>query len=424
MRHAIMVFRLAICLAMLSVAPAFAQAIDDEATSNAATAPVAHVYIQTANGVNLYDAAANGRLTLVEGSPFKTSGEMIGSAGKYFITLGFYWVHVYAVEANGAIGKQVSSINTLDYSGGDCETYPAEDLVFGTDGAVLDHAGQNLYVFLNGNYDDGGGCAAFQTYNIAKSGELTFNTVDEWYTPAIQQPAGGLIITGNDKFGYGMVWNWGESETPYVNPGGYKRGSLGALDGMGFNELDPEPKPGWEFSPGCVNCSSSVVIMAADGTNHLAVALTSYSEENPYHSGTTQLASYTVDGEGNIASTNTWRDMPVGGPQGGQEPPAQSAMQISPSGKLLAVATDAGVPLQVFHFNGAEPITKFSGALTNLAPTQIGWDNDDHLYAIDGYGTGLYVWTITSTSIKAAPGSPYKIASEGGPMGSMVVVSK
>jgi hypothetical protein len=38
----------------------------------------------------LYHAAWNGRLTLVAGSPFKTTGLMIGSNQKFFITLGTY----------------------------------------------------------------------------------------------------------------------------------------------------------------------------------------------------------------------------------------------------------------------------------------------------------------------------------------------
>jgi hypothetical protein len=181
---------------------------------------------------------------------------------------------------------------------------------------------------------------------------------------------------------------------------------------MAFNELDPEPPPGYEYNPGCVNCSSSVNNMAADGSNHLAVALTAYSLENLYWSGTTQLASYTVDREGNITSTNTWKETPVGGPQGGAEPPAQSAMLISPSGKFLAVTTDAGVPLQIFHFNGADPITPYKTIEIGEAMGSIQWDNNDHLYATGE--RGLYVYTVTLTTITEAPGSPYSIPGAGG----------
>jgi hypothetical protein len=53
----------------------------------------------------IHRANANGQLALVDGFPFKTVGEMIGSDGKFFISLSTNWVHVYAVESNGAIGK-------------------------------------------------------------------------------------------------------------------------------------------------------------------------------------------------------------------------------------------------------------------------------------------------------------------------------
>ena len=106
----------------------------------AAPAPVAYVYVATSKGINLYNAASNGKLTLVSGSPFKTTGLMIGSNQKFFITLGTYWVRSYPVKANGAIGAQVSQINTQNYSGSDCGT---------TNGAVLDHSGQDVYVLLN-----------------------------------------------------------------------------------------------------------------------------------------------------------------------------------------------------------------------------------------------------------------------------------
>jgi hypothetical protein len=55
------------------------------ATALAAT-PVAHVYVQTSKGVNLYNAAPNGQLTLAAVSPFKTIGLMVGTNGKFFFS--------------------------------------------------------------------------------------------------------------------------------------------------------------------------------------------------------------------------------------------------------------------------------------------------------------------------------------------------
>ena len=99
--------------------------------------PVAHVYVQTPQGVNLYNTSSTGKLTLAAGSPFKTVGLMVGTNGKYFISNGTNYVHVYAMSSTGAIGKEVSNINTALYSGAECGT---------TGPTVLDHTGQTLYV--------------------------------------------------------------------------------------------------------------------------------------------------------------------------------------------------------------------------------------------------------------------------------------
>ena len=80
-------------------------------------------------------------------------------------------------------------------------------------------------------------------------------------------------------------------------------------------------------------------------------------------------------------------------------------MKMSPSGKLLAVAGQEG--LQVFHFNGANPVTHYTGLLTKEPISQMFWDNDNHLYAISN--AELFVFTITPTTHQKAQGSPYAI---------------
>jgi hypothetical protein len=78
---------------------------------------------------------------------------------------------------------------------------------------------------------------------------------------------------------------------------------------------------------------------------------------------------------------------------------------MSPSGKLFAVG---GTGFQVFHFNGAEPITPFTGLLqANYQFQAFAWDGDNHLYALSG--GKLFVYTVTPASINEAPGSPYSI---------------
>jgi hypothetical protein len=74
-----------------------------------------------------------------------------------------------------------------------------------------------------------------------------------------------------------------------------------------------------------------------------------------------QLASYTVDSQGNIATTNTWPKMP-------SPDIFPTVLNMSPDGKLLAAGGYGG--LQVFHFNGGAPITRYSKVLTT---NQVNW---------------------------------------------------
>jgi hypothetical protein len=66
--------------------------------------------------------------------------------------------------------------------------------------------------------------------------------------------------------------------------------------------------------------------------------------------------------------------------------------------------------LQVFHFNGAYPITHYTATLTKTPINSVHWDNANHLYALS-YSTGkLYVYTITPSTVTQVPGSPYTIS--------------
>jgi len=95
-------------------------------------------------------------------------------------------------------------------------------------------------------------------------------------------------------------------------------------------------------------------------------------------------------------------------------------MNMSVSGQFLAVggnATQFGEEgtktpgLQVFRFNGANPIVLYSNRLTSDPINEIHWDNTDHLYALSNSTHKLYVYSVTSSSITAAPGSPFTVPS-------------
>jgi hypothetical protein len=367
-----------LCLGMLSPLAVSAQTASTTKTPAATASPAAYVYVQTSSGVVGYSAASNGALTKIPGSPFKTSGLLAGSTGYAFYSVGTDWIHTYSLASNGAIGAQVSQINTQNYSGADCGQALA-----GAAG-VLDHSGKYFYNLLA----TFGKCSAYQTYSIGKSGVLTFNN----WTQVALEPTDGITtiptILGNESFAYAI-----SSSGHQANIIGFKRETAGDLQAITFNETDPaNAETSWTPS-----------LVTADPTNHLAALLLA-NDSTPG-----QLASYTVDTQGNITSTNTSNNMPFA-------VFAPTNLAMSPSGLLLAVGGSypltygVGNGLEIFHFNGANPLTPYSELLTKVDIDVVKWDTSNHLYAISSSTNRIYVYTVTPTSISAAPGSPYTIA--------------
>jgi hypothetical protein len=112
------------------------------------------------------------------------------------------------------------------------------------------------------------------------------------------------------------------------------------------------------------------------------------------------LASYTADLQGNLTTLNTSDTVAKLGFGYAR------AMSISPAGDLLAVGGDNG--FQLFHFNGALPITHYSSVLQpNNQFKEFSWDKSNHLFAVSA--DGLRVYNITPLAYSEAPGSPIPI---------------
>jgi hypothetical protein len=367
-----------LCLGILSPLVASPQT---PFTTKTTSSPSAYVYVQTPSGVVVYSAASNGSLTRIAGSPFRTSGLLAGSTGYAFYSVGTDYIHTYKLKSNGAIGNQISQIDTQSYPGGDCG--PATSGAAG----VLDHSGKYLYNFLS----TFGTCSVYQTYKIEKSHALSFDSFTRIDTgnggPNPDSTSMIQAILGNEKYAYAI-----NSDGHLSNIIGFMREASGALQYIQINETDP-PTPAGYWAP---------QLLAADPTNHLAALI------YPGGSVPSQLASYTADSDGNLTSTNTSEPTPSLIP---------SDMSMSPSGLLLAVAgyPEAGAfdnGLEIFHFNGAKPITLYKVVLTGVPIDTVRWDNSNHLYAMSYNTSRIYVYTVTSTSITAAPGSPYTLTSQ------------
>jgi len=414
-RHPVALYAALVGLAVFSARIAFTQIASSTplAVESATTIPasVAYVYVQTTNGVNAYDAAANGALTLVKGSPFATLGQMGGNNGKYLISVGNTWLHSYAIGGNGAIGKQAGAINTQNYGGSECGVTSNGS----PNGAILDHTGQDFYISLWSNQGTPPyiyyTCAAWQSYRIGSNGEFAFLGDMKYFSQDAGQPDPSTVPTfsSNDKFAYG-VFNTDLGVPAYFST--FQRLASGALVVMqSFTETDPESQEG-------VSMQYYPQALSADNAGHLAALV--QSEVVPIvgsQFGPLQLASYTINSSGGISSTNTFAEMPI--------PTLEypSIMSMSPSGKLLvlgSVGNSAGI--QIFHFNGAAPITAYSAPLLQgVDIEQLAWDKNNHLYALS-YDTGmLYVYTVTPTSINEVPGSPFVAPNAYGIQGLIVV---
>jgi hypothetical protein len=375
------------------------------------TTPIANVYVQTKSGIRVYNAAPSGQLTLVTGSPFYTAGQMEAVRGtSYLISVGTSYLHSYKLKSSGGVGAQVSQINTGNYGGSQCGT------TAGLSGNILDKTGQYFTVQLWGAEDSNGNtiCSAYQTYKISSTGYFTYLGVAENTTIGYRYPAALNISTysSNDLFAYGA----GQTD-PYASQFyAFKRASAGDLiQNANFTQNGPTPNPnaGSNYFP---------ILVAADPFSHLA-AVMNLPFSNSSNSDVFQLASFSInDTTGAISSTNTYANMP-------KLDVYPSSIAMSPSGKVLAIGGSPG--LQLFHFNGASAPTLYHGNLFSLTANpninQVAWDNSNHLYALS-YDTGylhatakLYVFTVTTTSVTPAPGSPYKISGSFGAKGLIVV---
>jgi hypothetical protein len=325
----------------------------------------------------------------------------------YLISVGTSYLHSYKLKSSGGVGAQVTQINTASYGGSQCGS------TAGLSGNILDKTGRYFTVQLWGALNSNGNtiCSAYQTYKISSTGYFTYLGDAENTTIGYRYPEPLYISTysSNDLFAYGA----GQTD-PYASQFyAFRRASAGDLiENANFTQKNPtsNPNSGSNYFP---------LFVAADPFSHLAVVMNlPFSSSDGYW-----LASYSInDTTGAISSTNSYTNMP-------KLDVYPSSIAMSPSGKVLAVAGSPG--LQLFHFNGSSAPTLYKGNLfsstANPNINQVAWDNHNHLYALS-YDTGylhatakLYVFTVTSTTVTPAPGSPYKITGSYGAKGLIVV---
>ena len=360
----------------LCAGAALAQTSDQPGTTSS---PVSYVYVSRPTHIAAFAASTTGKLTAVPGSPISGSVSSMSVNGKFLFGSGDNGKDIYSfsIGSNGAL-KQVSETNAQKYNPSGC----------GSIGPVqIDDTGTTVYNQVTADCEDS---AFIQSFKIEDKGELQFLGNATGGIPTDIATLFPLRFLGTNKFAYqpGCA-----DDDGIVNPVNqvYKRESNGMLTIVDFDNVSPNSK-----NPDDIYCPWA---FAADPTDHLAYAFQDFDNDSGEFVGPFVLATYTADSHGILTTKSTFENMPA------TDLASISAMSISPSGKLLAVG---GPGFQVFHFNGSSPITHYTGRLQGDSGfQQFGWDGDNHLYALGG--GKLFVYTVTSTSIKEAPGSPYSI---------------
>jgi hypothetical protein len=350
----------------------------DAALQNpAAASPIAFVYVSSSPSsntfeINAYAASSNGKLTAAPGSPFPAEVSSLTSSSKYLFGTNGVEIDSFSIAKDGAIAL-VSSINAQQLNQDDCGG-PAD--------MFLDRTGSTLYDM------DYIPCAnnRYQSFRVGgDSGELTYAGATAAATPAFET---ALSFLANNKYAYGSSCLFQVGPLIY----GFRRAGDDSLRELSTNPAMPVGPAGDYYCPGGA--------AAPDAANHLAFVVwpMNGSDQQPT-GGPAQIAVYTADESGNLTTSSTYQNMPTA--VSGYD------FKASLSGKYLAAGGPNG--LQIFHFNGANPVTPITALLPIAKIDQLAWDNNDHLYAIGNAAGQVYVWKVTSTGVREAPGSPYSI---------------
>ncbi len=367
--------KLFVCLTAL-VGPAVAQESAYQRPSP--TPPVAYVYVSRPTHIDGFAASSSGELTPVPGSPFPNISVTHLSANKKFLfgtDANGKYVYSFSIASDGAL-KKVAATDVSKYVSDPCCGL----------GMQIDPSGSDLYVGVS--HDDMGGDHSYlESFKIEANGELQYlgKTLVNPYTISELRFAPSTHYAYQSGCWIQVINPGTEKETPITSQ--FKRESNGFLTSLGTTDEVPKAEGSDKYCP---------FALASDPTDHLAFV---YRQLGP----DTAIGTYTVSSEGKLTTKSSYENMPS------YEVYPHTA-SISPTGKVLALG--GGSAFQLFHFNGSAPVTKFTSPIDvgdNLL--EFGWDKSNHLYSLSG--SALFIYTVTTTSIKPAPGSPISIPEAG-----------
>jgi hypothetical protein len=383
--------------AALAQTPSPATNVTSAASS---TSPVAFVYVTRPTHIDGFAVSSSGKLTPVPGSPFANTNVKILSITKKFLfgeSGDDKTITSYSINSKGTLKKVATRTE-----------HPLCLLQDRYPDMQVDFTRSNLYYFQGPD-----GCAnppgtgTYLSYRIESDGTLQFlgdsgGTTADQIDDFTQENTAFLKMAGTNKYAYDSYCAEDNFNLSVIDI--YKRESSGRL--QYFSQSNDVPAPGSSGKPYCAG------ILATDSENHLAVALQrvdSQGGDTGFLIGPYFLASYTADSNGKLTTKSTAENMPEATFVGDFAP---TAISIDPTNKFLALGAGEGGALgfAIYHFNGSNPITKYSSVLqpkVGFGDHAFAWDKSHHLFVLGG--GNLYVYTVTSTSIKQAAGSPYSI---------------
>jgi len=348
---------------------------------------VAYVWVAGSDQISGYSAEATGQLAPIPGLPIPASVSHLSTTSKTLFGPGTDNQNIYSfnIGAGGSlVPGPVTYVQQFNTNGCPGKLGPTQ----------IDYRSLYLYSLVIGI--DCGPDVGTQVYPILTGGALGQGM--GWFTQILHSgPPNPIRLLGTNQFTFitgcahvgndftptTLIYHTGNT----VFPGGL------VPDGQ-YNDA-PDP-----IDPQDFYCPA---MLAGDPTNHLAYALRKYYPSISKLSTPYFLASYTVDTQGNLTTDSNYSNMPAANIG------TLSAMSISPSGKLLAVAGSYG--FELFNFNGGSPITKIGGLVPSDPVTQVAWDKAGHLYVLST--SSLFVYAATATGVQQAPGSPHSLSGSG-----------
>lgn len=362
-----MLTRLNVCLvAALALMAAVAQT-----STSANAAPVAYLFASSDNPDTIQSLAvsSDGSFTHVSTVSTPTSIYHLSVTKQFLFGIDTASnIYTYSISSTGTL-KLVATTNAGKYVSGYTSPYSIAL-------TQIDPAGATIYTMVGTSQTNW----YLESFKIESNGELQFLGSSYADPNALNQIR--FVQNGQYAFTDGCYNTAaGASFTTDSNDISdlveYQHESDGFLGYLATSNDPPTAKGGYEYCAG---------VNAVDPTDHVAIAFTIFNPSGDDVEPGTPLGVYTVTGT--PTTTSTYENMPVTSVPVG-------TMSIDPTGSILAVGGQGG--FQLYHFNGANPITQFSEQIeTNDLIRNIGWDKGGHMYLLTDHSIDIY--NVNSTS--------------------------